>query len=193
MFTVSNCYVPLENTHYIQRKDISLWKLQPDIKVHKVICANVNANDTVWDQTANPNARGEYLVNVAMDAKSAFLNDPVQPTRQNPAKGAFTSTDGKIIHAAFRDRYDWDPIDTLSSNHRPIQIIIHLPTKKMRGENSSSGIGRKGIWLLLQKKLIKNCEEVDSMMVNPSHKSPDPFAKRCSQPPDNTSACRQWG
>ena len=102
-FTVSNWYVPPENSHYLQRTGISLSELQPDTKVHEKICADVNAHDTAWDQTANPNARREYLVNAAMDANSTFLNDPGQPTRQDSATDAISSPDVIITHEAIRD------------------------------------------------------------------------------------------
>ena len=69
--------------------------------VHEVICADVSAHDTAWDQTANPNARGEYVVITAMDVNRTFLNDPDQPTRQDPATDPFPSPDVTIIHAAF--------------------------------------------------------------------------------------------
>ena len=66
-----------------------------------------------------------------MDVNSTFLNDPKQPTRQDPATGAFSSPDGTIINAAFRERYEWEPLDTLSSDHCPITITFHLPTEKL--------------------------------------------------------------
>ena len=100
-FTVSNWYLPPENSHYVQRTNNSLSELQPDTKEHVVICADVNAHYTAWNQTANPNTRGEYLANAAMDANSTFLNDPEQPTRQDLATGALSSPDVAIIHAAF--------------------------------------------------------------------------------------------
>ena len=80
-FTVSNWYLPSENSYCLQRTGISLSELQPDTKVHEVICAYVNAHDTARYQTANPINRGEYFVNAAMDVNSTFLNEPEQPTR----------------------------------------------------------------------------------------------------------------
>ena len=68
-----------------------------------------------------------------MDANSTFFNDLDQPTRQDPATGAFSSPDVTIVHASFPDRYDWQPLDSLSSNHRPILIAFHLFTEKQRG------------------------------------------------------------
>ena len=100
MFTASNWYLLPENSHYLQRMGNSLLEFQPDTKVHEVIGADVNAHETAWDQTANPNARGEYPVNADMDANSIFINDPEQPTRKDPAMGAF-SPDGMIVHEAF--------------------------------------------------------------------------------------------
>ena len=136
-FTVSNWYLPPENAHYLQR---TVSELQPDTKVHEVICADVNAYDTTWDQTVNSNARGEYPVNAVMDANSTFLNDPEQYTRQNPATDAFSSPDVTIVHAAFGDRYDLERLDTLSSDHRPILITIHHPTEKEKGEMVCMGL-----------------------------------------------------
>ena len=97
-FTVSNWHLPPENSHYLQRSGISLSELQPNANVHVVIYADVNAHDTAWDQTANTNTRGEYLLIAAMDANCTFLNNPEQPTRQDPATGAFTSSDVTIVH-----------------------------------------------------------------------------------------------
>ena len=103
-FTASNWYLPPENSHYLQRMSISLLELQPDTKVHELICMVENAHDTAWDQTVNPNTREEYLVNIAMDANSTFLNDLAQPTGQDPATGAFSDPDVTIVHAAFKDK-----------------------------------------------------------------------------------------
>ena len=124
-FVVSNWYLPPVNSHDLHRNGISLSELQPDTKVHEVICADVDAYDTAWDQTANPNARVEYFVCAAMDANSTFLNDPEQPTRQDPTTRTFSSSDVTIVHSAFRDRYDWEPLDILSLDHRP--ILTYFP------------------------------------------------------------------
>ena len=142
MFILSKWYLPPENSHYLQRIHISLSELQPDTKVHVVICADVNAHDTAWDQTANSNVRGEYLSNAVIDENSTFLNDPEQSTRKDPATGTFSSPDATIVHTAFQDRYYWEPLDTQSSDHHPILITIHLPKEKLRGENGLAGIER---------------------------------------------------
>ena len=143
-FTVSSWYLPPENSHYLQRTGITLSELQPDTKVHEEICADVNVNDTAWDKTANSNARGEYLANAAMGKNNTFLNDPEQPTRQDPATGDFSSPDVMIVHAAFRDRYDWEQLDTLSSDHCPILITIHVPTEELKGVNRHVWDWKKG-------------------------------------------------
>ena len=91
-FTISNWYLPPENSHYLQRNGISLLKLQPVTKVHEVICTYINIHDTAWVQTANPNARGKYLVSAVVD---------VNRTRQDAAMGDFSSPDVTIVHAAF--------------------------------------------------------------------------------------------
>ena len=113
---------------------MSLLELQPDTRIHEVICEDVNAHDTIWDHTSISNTRYEYFVDAVIDANRKFLNDPEQPTRQDPAMGTFSSPDAMIVNAAFRDRYDGKLLDALSSDHRPILITIHLPTEKLRGE-----------------------------------------------------------
>ena len=156
-FKVSNWYLPPENSHYLLRMGISLSEIQPDPKVHEVISADVNAHDTALDETANLNARGEYLVDVAMDASSTFLNVPEQPTGQDPATGVSSDTNVTIVHAAFRGRYDWEPPDTLSSDHRPILITIHLPSAKLMG-------GKQLVWDWKKGELAAFTTAVDEQL-----------------------------
>ena len=73
-----------------------------------------------------------------------FPNDPKQPIRQDPATGDFSSPDAMIVHAAFQDRYDWEPLDTLSSDHRLILTTNHLPTEKLRGGKRLVSNWKKG-------------------------------------------------
>ena len=154
-FTVSNWYLPPEKSHHLQWTDISFSELQPDIILHEVICADDNAHDFAWDQITNPNARGEYLSSAAMDANCTFFNDPELPTRQDQATGGFSS-DVPIVHAALRDTCDLESFDTLSPDHWPILITLHLSTEKLRGGNSRSGIGGRGIWPHLQQQLMNS-------------------------------------
>ena len=66
-----------------------------------------------------------------MKANRTFFNDTEQPTRQIPATAAFYSPDAMINHAASQNRYDLEPLEILSSDHRPILFTIHLPTEKL--------------------------------------------------------------
>ena len=74
-FTICNWYLLPENSHYLQRTIITLPERQPDTKEHEVTCADIKS----YDQTVSPNAEGEYLLNVAMDTNSTFLNDRSSP------------------------------------------------------------------------------------------------------------------
>ena len=88
----------------MQSTGITLSELHSDNNVYEVIYADVNAHHTARDETANPNARDQYLVNSARHANCTFLNDPEQPSRHDPATGAFSSHDVANVHAALRDR-----------------------------------------------------------------------------------------
>ena len=52
-------------------------------------------------------------MNAAMDTNRSFLNDLEQPTRQDPATDAYYTPDVAVVHAAFRDRYNWEQLDTM--------------------------------------------------------------------------------
>ena len=122
----------------MQRTGISLPELQPDTKVLEVIGADVNAHDRASDQTANPNARGEYLVDAAMDVNCTFLFDPEEHTRHCSVMGAISSPDATIVYAAIRDIYDLEPHGTQSSGHHP--ILVPPSNREHVGGNGSSDI-----------------------------------------------------
>ena len=130
--TISNWYLPPKNSHYLQKTGFDLNDLKVDLKLHEVICADLNALDQVWDQIANPDERDHHHAETVMNANKTFLNDS-NPTRQDPATGSFFSPDVTVVHAALRDKYDWQPIYSLSSDHHPIILTLHLSAEKMTG------------------------------------------------------------
>ena len=48
MFIICNWYLLPENSHYLQRIDISFSGFQPENKEHEMTCADVNAHETAW-------------------------------------------------------------------------------------------------------------------------------------------------
>ena len=105
---------------------------QVDLKLHGVLCADLNAHDQVWDQIVNADERGYHLAEAVMDANGIFSKDSNQ-THQDPATGFFSIPDVTVVYAVLRNKYDWQLIDSLSCDDRPIIITLHLSAKKMTG------------------------------------------------------------
>ena len=108
-------------------------ELQSDTKVHEVICADVNAHDTARDKTANPNARGEYLVNAVVDANSTFLNEPEQTTRQDLAFYLFLMLRSSMLP------FETDMIgNRLKPHHQTIVLAQRLVKDWKKGDLAMS-------------------------------------------------------
>ena len=73
--TISNWYLPSENSHFLQRIGFSMSVFQPEIQENEIICADLNAHNEIWDKHAHSDDRGAQLTEAIMDAKRGFLND----------------------------------------------------------------------------------------------------------------------
>ena len=51
----------------------------------------------------------------------------------DPAFGGFSSPDVTIVHNGIHHHCDWTPLDSLSSDHRPILTTLHLPSQQRKG------------------------------------------------------------
>ena len=131
--TISNWYLPQENSHFLQRFGISMSVFQPEIQKNEIICADLNAHNEIWNKHAHSDDKGAQLAKAIMDAEGGFLNDAELATRQDPAFGGFSSPDVTIVHNGIHHHCDWTPLDSLSSNHRPILTTLHLPSQQRKG------------------------------------------------------------
>ena len=140
--TISNWYLPPENTHFLQRIGFSMPVSQPKIQKNEIICADLNAHNEIWDKHVRSDDRGAQLAEAIMDAEGGFLNDAELATPQDPAYGGFSSPDITIVHNGIHHHCDWTPLDSLSSDHRPSLTTLHLPSQHGRDQNDWCGIGR---------------------------------------------------
>ena len=106
---------------------------QPEIQENEIICADLNAHNEIWDKHAHSDDRGAQLAEAIINAEGGFLNDAELATRQDPAFGGFSSPDVTIVHNGIHHHCDWTPLDSLSSDHRPILTTLHLPSQQRKG------------------------------------------------------------
>ena len=106
---------------------------QPEIQKNEIICAYLNAHNEIWDKHAHSDDRGAQLVEAIMDAERGFQNDAELAKRQDPASVGFSSSDVTFVHNAIHHHCDWTPLDSLSSDHRPILTTLHLSSQQRKG------------------------------------------------------------
>ena len=157
LITVSNWYLPPENSHFLQRIGFSMEDFHPTLSESEIVCADLNAHDQLWDPVANSDERGELLAEAVLDANGAFLNDG-RPTRQDPAHGHLSAPDVTIVHESLQDKCEWLPLDCLSSDHKPIITTLLLPAEKLRGQ-------KRLVWDWKRGKLQDFTEAVENALI----------------------------
>ena len=51
--TISNWYLPPENSHFLQRIGFSMFVFQPEIQDNEIFCADLNAHNEIWEKHAH--------------------------------------------------------------------------------------------------------------------------------------------
>ena len=108
------------NQHH--RTTFKLWKI---VKPWwpSVICGDFNAHHVSWDEYAQGMPRGAELYNWVEQNEMAVLNDgkPTRAARFQQGCG-LSAPDITIINSEAADRFSWQPLNELSSDHSPILI-----------------------------------------------------------------------
>ena len=88
-----------------------------------VICGDFNAHHVSWDEYALGMPRGAELYNWVEENEMAVLNDgkPRRAARFQQGCG-LSAPDITIVNSEAADRFRWQPINELSSDHTPILI-----------------------------------------------------------------------
>ena len=129
---ITNAYLPPQNSPYLHRMGFEEREIQMEVSIKDVICADLNAHDPLWDTRANPTGRGQLLSETILDTNAAVLNTDCF-TRQDPATGTLSSPDLTIVHETVADQCTWQPLDRLSSDHRPLLITLDLQSMQTMG------------------------------------------------------------
>ena len=105
-----------------------------------------------------------------MDAEGGFFNDAELATSQDPASGGFSSPDVTIVHNGIHHHCDWTPLDSLSSDHRPILTTLHLPSQQRKGPKRLVWNWKKGnisaYTADLEKRLSQNSSDENASITS---------------------------
>ena len=89
-----------------------------------VICADVNAHGS-WDANRDSDQLGEEIDDWLIDNSMAHVNSGI-PTRVRQLGHAMVETapDITIVHSSVASSCSWDVLETIGSDHLPIQLVI---------------------------------------------------------------------
>ena len=101
--------------------DVRRWPT----KEFDIILGDTNAHSLLWDDSWDkPEAdeRGRVLENWCATYNMAAINDGKGTRRSRNAEGKDTAPDQAFVHASKMDRFTWEVVDELPSDHKPIII-----------------------------------------------------------------------
>ena len=68
-----------------------------------------------------------------MNENGSVINSDLL-TRQDPVSGHMSTLDITIVHESQTDWFTWEPLDRLSSNHKPLLITALIDAVANKGE-----------------------------------------------------------
>ena len=122
--TIANIYFPPASTNYVQpMDDRQTWVDTLEARGPSVICGDFNAHHVSWDEYAQGMLRGAEHDNWVKENEMALLNDgnPTRTARFQQGCG-LSAPDITIVDSEAADRFSWQPLNELSSDHSPILI-----------------------------------------------------------------------
>ena len=136
---LSRCATP-RRSHYVNgltwrserigdQNDIRDQNFNPDYwPAHEdtFICADLNGHSPAWDRAVEEDDLGR-AVSEWSDGTNFMVANTGEPIRKSRAEPLTLSTpDVTLHHTRWAGRVDWQPKDTLSSDHRPILVDIQV-------------------------------------------------------------------
>ena len=154
---IANVYFPPASSNYVQpMEDRQTWMDTLEARGHSVICSDFNAHHVSLDEYAKGMPRGVELYNWVEENEMAVLNDG-KPTRaarfqQGCSRSAPNIT---IVNSEAADRFSWQPLNELSSDHSPILIKWNQLVKTERAQKRVRPNFQKADWNLFRTRLAE--------------------------------------
>ena len=134
--TIANAYFPPASSNYVQpMEDHQTWVDTQEARGPSVICGDFNAHHVSLDEYAQGMPRGAELYNLVKENEMAVLNDGKPTTAARFQQGCGISVpDITIVNSEVADRFIWQPLNELSSDHSPILIKWNQLVKTERAQ-----------------------------------------------------------
>ena len=155
--TIANVYFPPVSSNYVQpMEDRQTWVDALEARVPSVICGDFNAHHVSLDECAQGMPRGAELYNWVEENEMAVLNDgkPTRAARFQQGCG-LSAPDITIVNSEAADRFIWQPLSELSSDHSPIIIKWNQLVKTERTQRRVRPNFQKADWNLFRARLAE--------------------------------------
>ena len=137
-------------------KDRQTWVDTQEARGPSVICGDFNAHHVSWDEYAQGMPRGAELYNWVEENEMAVLNDG-KPTRAALFQQGcgLSGPDITIVNSEAADRFSWQPLNELSSEHSQILIKWNQLVKTERAQRRVRPNFQKADWNLFRASLAE--------------------------------------
>ena len=143
--------------YYVQpMEDRQTWVDALEARGPSVICGDFNAHHVSWEEYAQGMPRGAKLYNWVEENEMAVLNDgkPTRSARFQQGCG-LSAPDITIVNSEARDRFSWQPLNELSSDHSPMLIKWNQLVKTERTQRRVRPNFQKADWNLFRASLAE--------------------------------------
>ena len=155
--TIANvCLTPASSNYVQPMEDRQTWVDTLEARGLLVICGDFNAHHVSWDEYAQGMPRGVELYNLVEENEMAVLNDgkPTRAARFQQGCG-LCAPDITISTSEAADRFRWQPLNELSSDHSPILIKWNQLVKTERAQRRVRPNFQKADWNLFRARLAE--------------------------------------
>ena len=127
-------------------EDRQTWVDTLEARGPSVICGDFNVHHVSCDEYAQGMPRGVELYNWVDENEMAVLNDgkPTRAARFQQGCG-ISASDITIVNSEAADRFSWQPLNELSSDHSPILIKWNQLVKTERATKGAAQLSEGGL------------------------------------------------
>ena len=150
--TIANIYFPPASSNYVQpMEDSQTWVDTLEARGSSVICGDFNAHHVSRDEYAQGMPRVAELYNWVEENEMAVLNGgkPTRAARFQQGCG-LSAPDVTIVNSEAADRFSWQPLNLLNSDHSPILIKCNKLVKIERAQRRVRSNFQKAEWNLFE-------------------------------------------
>ena len=145
-------------------EDSQTWVDKLEARGPSVICGDFNAHHVSWDVYAQGMPRGAELYNWVEENEMAVLNDgkPTRAARFQQGSG-LGAPDITIVNSEAADRFSWQPLNELSSDHSPILIKWNQLVKAERAQRRVRPNFQNADWNLFRACLAEHQPHLEAV------------------------------